>query len=188
MNTDLYPLNPYNKPVVHGHCRACGSPCAVLSNSRIKVCCGSGLAPELCPYINPDKLPIDQPLPDPPTEAELDFARTLRLALGLPDWHRWKKALDDERAAKDGESYTDAEGKEWTSHSVKAFYKLSPHKCNCGSLCLGLDDFLTCTATGQTPDECGKKAPTRGQMKWAEGARASIDAAKPKMSKSFDLG
>ena len=142
----------------------------------------------LNPYNKPDKLPIDQAPPDPPTEAELDFARTLRLALGLPPWDRWKKALDDERSAKEGEPYTDADGQTWTSHSVKAFYKLSPHKCNCGASCLGLDDFLTCTATGQTPNECGKKPPTRGQIKWAEEARASIEGAKPKMGKPFDLG
>jgi hypothetical protein len=139
------------------------------------VCLGSGVAPELCCYGNHDNLPFDAPDPEPPTSAELDLARHLRAALGLPAWDVWKMALDARRNAKNGDTLTDEEGRTFTIHNVTASFKTTRARCSCGSKTLGLFGRFYCLATGLERKECGKKKPTRGSMKWAESARASCD-------------
>ena len=157
-----------------GNCRTCGAPAARLARSGFYVCLGSGVAFDLCCYGNPDNLPFDAPDPAPPTDAELDLARSLRAALDLPTWEAWKTALDARRNAKDGDTLTDEDGRAFTIHTVKASFKTTRARCSCGSKTLTLFGRFYCLATGLERKDCGKKTPTRGQIKWTKEAQASI--------------
>lgn len=175
-NDDNNDDNNDNPIGISGCCRRCGSPVAFYDSQRRKLACtGSGARPEICPYINPDKLPYDEPLPAPPTDTELERARSLRARFDLPPWKEWKRALDELRGAENGDWITDESGGRFQVLAVKAAYTPGP-PCRCGgrTVTLANDNIPICTQTGLLGRNCGHDTPTRGDLKWAARARRDI--------------
>jgi hypothetical protein len=169
---------PQQTPIaIYGACRRCGSPVATYDKQgRVLACTGSGARPEVCPYVNPDKLPYNEPIPAPPTDAELERARTLRAHFGLPPWEEWKRALDELRGAKNGDWITNEEGARFQVLAVRATYTPGP----------------VCTQTGLLSRNCGHDTPARGDLKWAAQARRDIfnenaNATQPE-NRTHDIG